>query len=175
MQAKKKAIFLDRDGILNKEIGDYVYLPEQLTIPPDVPAGIAKLKAAGYVLIVVTNQGGIDRGIYTTEQMRSIHAAIQAGVGGLLDTIYYSPHHKSVTLSLLSKPNSMMIEKGVAKHNIDLAQSYLVGDAERDLQAAHKVGLRAILLPTLKEQSSPLAAYVAKDFAAAVDYILANP
>ena len=169
---KSKIVFLDRDGVLNEEIGDYVYKLADFVICTGVPQALQLLKKAGYYLVVVTNQGGIDRGIYTRVQMEQCHYYLHQQTGGLIDAYYYSPHHKSVTRSLLSKPGSVMLEKGLHRFKADAAQCWLVGDAERDLEAAEKVGVRSILVPTLKEQSSPRASYVAKNLLDAAHYIL---
>ena len=170
----QKAVFLDRDGILNQEIGDYVYRPENFIIPEGTADALRSLKEAGYKLIVVTNQGGIGKGLYTTKEMDACHAKLQAACPDMLDAIYYSPHHGSITRSQLSKPNSLMLEKGIHRFHIDPAQSYLVGDAGRDLEAADKVGIRGILVPTLKEREHPLAIHIAPSFPEAADWILSQ-
>jgi D-glycero-D-manno-heptose 1,7-bisphosphate phosphatase len=167
-----KAIFLDRDGVLNKEIGEYVYNVADFVINDGVPEGLQLLHKAGFKLIVVTNQGGIGRGIYTRKDVLRLHDILQQACGGVLDQLYYSPYHKTVSKSLLSKPNSLMIEKGIAKYRIDVSQSWLIGDAERDMAAAKAVGVKTILLPTSKEHQSTLADYVCVDFTACVELIM---
>lgn len=167
-----KAVFLDRDGVLNQEIGDYVFDPDLFVIPDHVPGALQTLKAAGYRLIVVTNQGGIDKGLFTRAQMDACHAKLEAAAPGLLDYIYYSPHHKIKTRSQLSKPNWLMLERGLHRYGCRPEHSFLVGDAARDLEAAAALGIRPILVPTLKETEHPLAAHVAADLAAAADWIL---
>ena len=167
-----KAIFLDRDGILNQEIGDYVYRPEDFLIPEGTADALRALKAAGYRLIVVTNQGGIGKGLYTAQEMHACHAKLHQACPNVLDAVYYSPHHSTVSRSQLSKPNSLMLEKGIHRFRIDPTQSYMVGDAGRDLEAADKVGIRGILVPTLKEREHPLAIHVAASFPEAAEWIL---
>ena len=167
-----KAVFLDRDGVLNREIGDYVYTDTDFVINDGVPEGLNQLHKAGFKLIVVTNQGGIGRGIYTRKDVQRLHHHLQAACGGIIDQLYYSPYHKTVSKSLLSKPNSMMLEKGIAKYKLDAAACWLVGDAERDLAAAKAVGVKTILLPSSKENQSVLADFVCHDFMACVQKIL---
>jgi D-glycero-D-manno-heptose 1,7-bisphosphate phosphatase len=169
-----KAVFLDRDGILNQEVGDYVYDTEAFIIPDGVPEALAALKAAGYWLVVVTNQGGLDKDLYTRAAMAACHAKLETAAPGLLDAIYYSPHHKTRTLSQLSKPNSLMVERGLHRYQCRPELSYLVGDAGRDLEAAAAVGVRGILVPTLKEREHPLAIHIAADLRAAAAWILAQ-
>jgi D-glycero-D-manno-heptose 1,7-bisphosphate phosphatase len=169
---KKKAVFLDRDGVLNREIGDYVFLHVHLEIPAGVPEGLKMLREAGYLLIMITNQGGIDRGMFTRDEMNIIHDLIQEGSGVYLDDIFYSPHHKSVTNSLLSKPGSLMVQRAIALYDIDPAQSFMIGDAARDIECAAGAGVAPILLPTLKERVHEKAVFVAHDFLDAVNFIL---
>ncbi len=172
--ANNKAVFLDRDGVLNVEKGDYVFQAQDFEIAPGVAEGLKRLKQAGYYLIVVTNQGGIAKGLYTADRVRELHEMIQQVSGHALDALYYSPYHDSISRSLMRKPDSLMIERGMAKFGIDPAQSWLIGDAHRDLVAAAKVGIAGrILIPTLKERQSALATVVIPDFAAAAELILA--
>ena len=167
-----KIVFLDRDGVLNEEIGDYVYRLEDFKICKGVPEALQILKKAGYYLVVVTNQGGIDRGIYSRAQMQACHAYLHAETGGVIDAYYHSPHHKTVTKSILSKPNSLMLEKGLHRYEANPAECWLVGDAERDLQAAHQVGVRGILVPTLKEQHSAHADHIATSLLEATRFMV---
>ena len=167
-----KIVFLDRDGVLNEEIGDYVYRLEDFKICEGVPQALRLLKDAGFTLVVVTNQGGIGRGIYTRQHMQACHDYLHENTGSLIDAFYYSPYHRSVTKSLLSKPNSVMLEKGLHCFKADPAESWLVGDAERDLEAAEHVGVRGILVPTVKEQTSARAVFVAKSLFGAAQFIL---
>jgi len=102
----------------------------------------------------------VDRGMYTHQDVEKLHAYMQAETGNLIDHIYYSPHHNTVSRSILSKPNPAMLEKGIAKYGLDPSRCWLMGDAERDLQAAHSLGIRAILIPTHKEQTSQLATHL---------------
>lgn len=169
---KNKAIFLDRDGVLNVEIGDYVYQQEKFIIPADVPEGLRRLKAAGYILVVVTNQGGIAKGLYTEEVVKNFHQHLQERCNHVVDALYFAPWHVSVSDSLMRKPNSLMLEKAIARFNIDPTQSYIIGDAERDLKAGAAVGVKGVLIPSHKEQDSPLAVKVVKSFSEFVDWVL---
>lgn len=139
-----KAVFLDRDGVLNEDNPKYTYEISNFKILPGVHEGLRMLKKAGYHLIVVTNQSGIAQGLYTEAQMHTCHAYLQEQTGHLIDHIYYCPYHPSVTASLLRKPESLMFEKGMARFNIDPTQSFMVGDRGRDLIPAKKLGIRTI-------------------------------
>lgn len=154
-----KAVFLDRDGVLNRELGRYVCGPEDLEVLPGVPAALKRLREKGYLLIVVTNQAGIARGLYTHETLRRMHEKLEeelARAGVRLDAIYYSPQHPDHSgRSLCRKPGPLMLEKAMARFGIDPSRSYFIGDRERDMQAAAAAGVKGILIPS---NSSLLAA-----------------
>jgi D-glycero-D-manno-heptose 1,7-bisphosphate phosphatase len=146
MLIKNKAVFLDRDGVLNEEIGTYVWEPEKFIICDGVPESLARLKAAGYLLIVVTNQAGIAKKLYTAAEVQACHAKLQNACGGIIDALYFSDAHPSVSESILRKPASGMLEKAVARFNLDVAQCWIVGDRLRDIKAGASIGVRGILV-----------------------------
>lgn len=139
-----RAVFLDRDGVLNEDNPNYAFDLDTFKILPGVPEALAELKAARYLLIVVTNQAGISRGLYTVAQMKYCHDHLQQHSDFAIDHFYYSPYHKSVTQSLLTKPGTLMFEKAIAKFNIDVTKSWMVGDRGRDILPARKLGIRTI-------------------------------
>ncbi|MBI1267324.1 MAG: HAD-IIIA family hydrolase [Cryomorphaceae bacterium] len=146
-----KAIFLDRDGVLNHDPGDYTMSLEEFHILPGVLDALKRLHDAGYLLIIITNQAGISKGLYTHDTVREIHAYFtrvckEAGID--ITAIYYSPHHEAFGKSLTRKPGSLMIERGLARYNIDAKKSWMIGDKQRDLDAAAKADVRGILIDT---------------------------
>jgi D-glycero-D-manno-heptose 1,7-bisphosphate phosphatase len=141
---KQKAVFLDRDGVINEEIGDYVYRPEDFRIVDGIIEVLKAFKEDGYRLIVVTNQAGIAKGRYTREDMHRLHEHFQAVSGELIDHFYFAANHPSFSESLLRKPDSLMWEKAIARFDIDPTQSWMVGDKERDLIPADKLGIQTI-------------------------------
>lgn len=147
----QKCVFLDRDGVLNEERGNYTFQPADFKIISGVPEALVLLKANGFRLVVVTNQGGIGKGIYTKKDMQACHDKLEAACPGCLDAIYYAPAHPAVSASLARKPDSLMLEKAIARFDIDVTQSWLVGDQLRDLAAAHKVGVKGIWINSGKE------------------------
>lgn len=168
-----KCVFLDRDGVLNKEIGTYVYRPEELIIPEGVPQATHLLKAAGYALIVVTNQAGIAKGLYTRKQVLQIYQVIQKACHGSLDALYFCPYHpKYDSESLSRKPGSLMLEKAIARFGIDPEQSWMVGDRQRDLEAAKRVHVKGIFISNEEEQAPPDARFVAGNLLEAAHFIL---
>ena len=170
----KKCIFLDRDGVLNEDRPDYVYKVEDFVIPEGVIDGLNLLKKAGYLLIVVTNQAGIAKGVYTKEDVISCYDFLQTQCGGVIDDIYFCKHHPRYSSeSLLRKPDSLMLEKAIAKHNIDTTVSYMIGDAERDVKAGIKAGVRTIHIETGKEHTD-LADYRFTSLLEASRFIVGN-
>ena len=107
------------------------------------------LQEYDYKLIIITNQGGIAKGQYTHDDVNELHnfmleKLLEEGIK--IDDVYFCPHHHSIAPCLCRKPNSLLIEKAIAKHNIDKSQSFLIGDNERDILAAEKVGIKGILI-----------------------------
>jgi len=139
-----KCIFLDRDGVLNRDNPNYTYQVENFVILPGVVEALTELKHAGFLLVVVTNQSGIAQKLYTQQQMEACHAYFQKSCGNRIDHFYFSPYHPSVTASLARKPGSLMFEKAIARFDIDIAQSWMVGDRGRDIIPARELGIRTI-------------------------------
>jgi D-glycero-D-manno-heptose 1,7-bisphosphate phosphatase len=164
-----QAVFLDRDGVLNEELGDYVWTPERFRIPPGVPESLRRLKAAGYHLIVVTNQAGIAKGLYTRADVLECHGILQQACGHIIDALYFSENHPSVSESIFRKPDSGMLEKAMARFAIDPASSWIVGDRARDLEAGARVGVRGILVG---HSETLVYSPRAPDLAAATELIL---
>ncbi|MEN9959726.1 MAG: D-glycero-beta-D-manno-heptose 1,7-bisphosphate 7-phosphatase [Bacteroidota bacterium] len=169
---KNKCIFLDRDGVLNVDRVDYVYRMEEFIIPPGVGEALRALKDAGYLLVIITNQSGIAKGVYKREDVYMIHQAIQDGTGVELDDIYFCPYHEKFdSHSLTRKPGSLMIEKAAAKYQVDMDASWMVGDHERDITAGTRAGLRTIRLAP--QGSETKATHLVDDLLAASKIILA--
>lgn len=150
-----KAIFLDRDGVINRELGDYVTRPEEFIINPGVGEVLRKWAEAGYLLIVITNQGGIAKGLYTEETLESMHEKMHKSLAQddvVLTAVYHCPHHPSIGICLCRKPDSLLIEKALARFHIDPASSFFIGDKDRDIQAGLKVGIKGIRI----EANAPL-------------------
>ena len=142
-------VFLDRDGTLNYDPG-YLKSAAELNLLPGVAKALARLKAAGAKLVVVTNQSGVGRGLLTLKDLETIHARLQGLLeqqGAVLDAIYFCPHHPDDGC-LCRKPGRAMIDRAVAELQLDLRRSYFVGDHLRDMQLARIVGAKPILVTT---------------------------
>ena len=146
----KKAIFLDRDGTINNNCDHYyIWRKEELLLNPGVGEALAELRSRGYLLIVITNQGGISKGEFTAGDVDLLHVHLRsmlAKEGISLDEVYYCPHHPMVESCLCRKPQPLMIEKALARFGIDPLSSWMIGDAERDIEAGKAAGLRTILI-----------------------------
>lgn len=145
-----KAIFLDRDGVINHDPGDYTTCLEEFHILPDAIPAMKKMQDEGYLIVVITNQGGVAKGLYTLEEVNRIHDFFisecrKASVE--ITDIYFSPHHESTGKSLTRKPGSLMIERALAQHNIDPDLSFMIGDKNRDLEAAAGAGVPGLVMP----------------------------
>ncbi|MGF1565296.1 MAG: D-glycero-alpha-D-manno-heptose-1,7-bisphosphate 7-phosphatase [Flavobacteriales bacterium] len=156
---KQKAVFLDRDGVINHDPGDYTRSLSEFHILPTVIAALKALHENGYLIILITNQGGIAKGEYTHDDVAEIHRYLRrvcAEEGVEITEIYYSPHHESTGKSLSRKPGSLMIERAMGRFNIDPQKSFMIGDKQRDLDCAAGAGVKGVLIPT----NAPLIEYV---------------
>jgi D-glycero-D-manno-heptose 1,7-bisphosphate phosphatase len=147
MDLLNKAIFLDRDGVINRERGDYTFRIEDFQINEGVFECLAAFQKKGYLLILITNQGGISRGIYTTNEFESLSKFMleQFENEGIRFTeIYYCPHYSGIGKCLCRKPGSLLLEKALARFQIDPQNSFMIGDSERDMDAARAAGVKGL-------------------------------
>lgn len=150
MSGKRKAVFLDRDGVLDIDKG-YICRPDQVEWVTGAREAVAALVRRGYQVYVVTNQSGIARGYYTQKDMEHLHAYMAEEIrkaGGQIDGFYFCPHHptKGVIPELTvacncRKPKPGMILQALADHDLDREGSFLIGDKESDVQAALAAGI----------------------------------
>ena len=147
---KNKAIFLDRDGVLNHEINDYICRKEDFEVLEYQIAPLKKLYDEGYMLIVITNQGGIALQRYTEEQLAEMHQIMFNKYelnGAKFTHAYHCPHHPTVSEPCACrKPGSGMILEAIATYNIDPKLSIMIGDKPRDVEAAKGAGVKGILI-----------------------------
>ena len=144
----KKAIFLDRDGVINLERKDYVKSIKEFQIRDDVPKAIAVLKQKGFLVIVITNQSAINRKLLKIEVLNEIHDHLQKILrdnNTSIDYFYFCPHKPDEKCEC-RKPNPGMLLKAAQEHNIEMNQSFMIGDSLTDIQAAEKAGCKGILL-----------------------------
>lgn len=154
----KKAIFLDRDGVINDNSSHYyIYKWEDFYFNPGIFSFLKYFQEKGYLIIIISNQGGISKGIYTTKQVDELHKKMIAELekkGINVAEAYYCPHHSSIENCICRKPDSLLIEKSVARFNLDKSKCLLFGDSDRDIEAAEKIGIRAIKLKANSDLSN---------------------
>ena len=144
-----KALFLDRDGVINRERGEYTFKVKDFDILPSVQDTLKYAQNLGYKLVIITNQGGIAKGLYTHHDVAIAHQYLETELAKndiLLTDIFYSPHHQDFSKSLDRKPDSLMLEKALAMHKIDASKSFMIGDSKRDIIASTKVGVKGFLI-----------------------------
>lgn len=145
----RPAVFLDRDGTIAEEMG-YMNHPSRFHIFPFAAAAIQRLNHAGYPVIVVTNQSGVARGFFPEELVQRINEQMVrelAAAGARVDAVYYCPHNLASNCDC-RKPKTGMLERAAREHNLELAGSWVVSDRYADVQMAHAVGGRGILVLT---------------------------
>ena len=151
-----KCIFLDRDGTINQEVG-YLSNPKQVRILDGAAEGIRRWNENGFLVIIVSNQSGIARGYFSMETAKKINSIVVQKLkskGARVDDVYLCPHHEEGILKKYAirctcrKPLPGMIWQARDRYQIDLNQSYMIGDKESDLAVARNAGCRGILVLT---------------------------
>lgn len=140
-----RAAFFDRDGTINVDIG-YLHRPEDIEFIKGVPEMIRRYNDAGYLVIVVTNQSGIARGMFTEQDMHGVHAAMNERLGkeygAHIDAFYFCPHLPEITGECdCRKPKPGLFLQAMVDHDIDPAQSVSYGDSKRDEEASKAAGI----------------------------------
>jgi D-glycero-D-manno-heptose 1,7-bisphosphate phosphatase len=187
--APRRAVFLDRDGTLNRDLPRAVARPEDLVLLPGAADALRALERAGFARVVVTNQSAIARGDLDPERLGHVHAALSgllARAGAGIELWGWCPHHPSEGLPpyrracRCRKPEPGLLQAAARRLGRDLAASWIVGDAERDLLAGASVGARGVLVGTGKggaererlERAGRPPRYFAPDLAAAAELIV---
>jgi D-glycero-D-manno-heptose 1,7-bisphosphate phosphatase len=154
--ARRRAVFLDRDGTINEEV-NYLSRPEQLRLLPNAAEGIKLLRAKGFLAIIVTNQSGVARGYFSEQRVLEIHQDLQAllaKAGAAIDGFYYCPHHPQVGYAPYRrececrKPKPGMLLRAAKDFRLDLAQCFVAGDKVIDILPGIEVGCRTVLVLT---------------------------
>lgn len=148
-----KVIFIDRDGTINANVG-YIDNITRFKIYPGVGEGIKLLKDHGFKIIVVTNQSGIARGFFSEKTLEEIHKKMKNELSkkyAKIDAIYYCPHHPNEQCDC-RKPKTGLLQKAIKDFDIDVTQSYIIGDRMLDIEAGSKIGCKTILVPEDNEK-----------------------
>lgn len=182
--SRARAVFLDRDGVLVRDV-HHLVMPEQLELLPGVPEALRRLRGAGWRLIVVTNQSVVARGWISEEELQGIHRVLQDQLdshGAALDALYYCPHHPSGAVPAYRlacqcrKPAPGLLLRAAREWAIDLRASVVVGDALSDVEAGRRAGTRTVLIRSSEiaeeRDEGPAPDYVARDLPDASRWIL---
>ena len=183
MEKKNGAVFMDRDGTINEEVG-YLSRMDELKLYPGSAEAIRLINESGMKAVVVTNQSGIARGYITEDFVRSVHERINEWLradGAHIDGFYVCPHHPVYGNGIYKqdcncrKPKPGLLLQAAAEMNIDLTRSYMIGDMLKDIAAGKKAGARGILVKTGYGSNivrTDMPAYIAADILDAVHWIM---
>jgi D-glycero-D-manno-heptose 1,7-bisphosphate phosphatase len=156
LRVKRSAVFLDRDGTINEQMG-YINHVSRFVLLPNVAKAINRLHQSGFLVVVVSNQSGVARGYFPLELVNQVHERMRSllsAEGAFIDAVYFCPHHPRGAVEGYSeicncrKPKPGMIEKACSAFDIDLRKSYVVGDRYADIELAHRAGIEGILVKT---------------------------
>lgn len=181
----RRTVFLDRDGTLNREVG-FVTRPEQLEVLAGVVPALQRLHDAGYRIVVLTNQSGIARGLYSESDLARVHAVLHERLRGLPDAYLHCPHHPDANgeyggSCVCRKPAAGLLHQARELLGIELTGGVLIGDSARDLMMARGLPLRTVHVHSGKPVAAELAMlqqagltpdHDAADLAAAVAWLL---
>lgn len=166
--ATQRAVFLDRDGVIVRDKG-FVESPDKLELFPDTPKALTRLANAGHLLIAVTNQAIVARGMISEAELERIHDSLRARLidagGPALDAIYYCPHHPNADLTEYRKdcdcrkPRPGMLIQAAAEWRLDLARCFLIGDRVTDILAGKRAGCQTVLLETGRHADAPIETF----------------
>jgi D-glycero-D-manno-heptose 1,7-bisphosphate phosphatase len=179
---KKPAVFIDRDGTINEQMG-YVNHISRFVVLPGTAEAIRLLNGRRYWVIILSNQSGVGRGYFPEELVEAVHGHLKAVLeaeSAVIDGIFYCPHHPGARCDC-RKPDVGMIRQACEQFDIDLASSYVVGDRATDLEMAQRFGLKGILVTTgygrgeidyVLPRSMVHPAHIAKDLLDAARWIV---
>lgn len=186
---KQKAIFLDRDGVINEEIG-YISKPQEMKLYDFTPAAIHKVNSSEYLSIAITNQSSIARGFITLDDLKIIHNKMETDLAkehAFLDSIYFCPHHPDRSLAeiqtefiadcLCRKPKPGLLLDAAYNFNIDLSSSFVIGDSERDIMAGINAGCKTVGVMTGYglRNTSVFPDFLFANLSEAIDFIVNEP
>ena len=149
---RRRAVFLDRDGTINKDPG-YIHSPKLIRIYPAARRGLKLLADNNFLLFVVTNQSGLGRGYFTPEELAAVHLKLEAELrrdGITLDEIVYCPHHPDDGC-VCRKPSPYLVRELAGRYGVDCHSSFFVGDKLTDVLTGYNSGCRTVLLALPEE------------------------
>lgn len=180
----KDTVFLDRDGVINRDSPDYITAWDQFVFLPGSLEAIGRLTDAGRIVMVITNQSAVGRGMMDTATLETMHRNLRQAVaaqGGRIEAFFFCPHHPDDGCAC-RKPKPGLIAQAQRQYRLDLARATMIGDSARDIECGIRAGCgQTILVQSGLHDARPqLDAqglhpdWVAADLAAAVDWLLAR-
>ena len=177
MNKAHKAVFIDRDGTLNRDV-PYCSCPEDLELLPEVAKAIRLLNQHDFKVVVITNQSGIARGYFNEEMLEQIHHTMREKLtshGAAIDAVYYCPHHPEEDCAC-RKPKPALLWRAGRELNLDVAHSFVVGDRPEDIQMGKQAGCLSVLVAQdssrTTENREVAPDHVAKDLLKAAVWIV---
>jgi D-glycero-D-manno-heptose 1,7-bisphosphate phosphatase len=181
----QKVIFIDRDGVINKDPGgwtkySYVTKWDEFLFIDGAILALKKLKEAGYRICLISNQGGISKGYFTQGDLDRINERMAEEIekgGGKIDELYYCPHHDKDNCEC-RKPKTGLIEQAIRKKDVSLGNTYIIGDSSRDIEAGKRMGMKTIFVLSGKKSLADSKNWpiqpdcIKKDLLEAVEWLL---
>ncbi len=177
-----RVVFVDRDGVINRDRDDYVKSVAEFEFLPGTPEALARLYNDGWTLFIVSNQASIAKGLMSLDELDRINEVIRTRVaeaGGMIEKMYYCPHHPDEKCAC-RKPLPGMLHQARQDYGIELSRAVFVGDAERDIMAGKAAGCKTVLVLSGKltaldaAEVTPAPDHIAVDLSAAADWITAG-
>lgn len=183
----QKIIFIDRDGVINKDPGgwtkyDYVTKWDEFFFIDGSIEALKRLRKAGYKICLISNQGGIGKGYFTQEDLEGLNKRMLREIekgGGKIDELYYCTHHDKDNCEC-RKPKTGLIEQAIGRKDVDIKNTFIIGDSLRDIEAGKRMGMKTILVLSGKTSPSETENWpirpdsVKKHLLEAVEWILEN-
>lgn len=170
----EKVVFLDRDGVINRDSAEYIKSREEFEFLTGSIAALVRLRKAGYDVIVITNQSAVNRGMITLKGLDDMHHMMKKTIqrhGGQIRDIYYCPHRPDEGCDC-RKPKPGLILKACDQYTIDLNHATMVGDSTKDIECARNAGCARVVL--VKTGNGPKSEKELKDGGTAVDFVAEN-
>ena len=172
-----KAAFLDRDGVINQKApeGAYITRWEDVKFLPGVIEGISQLHHAGWQVIIISNQRCVAKGLISIPELEALHQRMRDWLferGAVINAIYYCPHEKTVPPCDCRKPEPGMLLQAAREHNIDIADSWMIGDSPSDIEAGRRAGCKTLHIVAPGKQPDQTADLLATSLLDAASQIL---
>lgn len=178
----KKMIFLDRDGVINRNpvYLDYIKKPSEFYFLPGACRAVKMLTDCGFDIVVVSNQGGVAKGLFSKEDLKKIDKKMMRGIlasGGRIRKSYYCTHHSAANCKC-KKPRTGLVKKAIGKRRLNRKNSYFIGDTERDIATGKKTGIKTIAVLSGYNSKKDIKAwkqkpdFIARDLLAAVEKVV---